>query len=314
MSVAFDSANWDNRGVKITVKRGWTTIKTVHTTTAHMLDVAIPITKTANYTVTIGFYKTSSITRNYLYSLKAICDWCGVVVFEENNPAPEYELVDYTTAKNFKGDQGNDAQSFWPSTVEPTDYTLLERQVIPGTCESVRYSDCEAIPVCHGDNLGGQTSDSKCDFWHDFLGRVGTYEYWNWFVDGMVLDADGQWCVEPTTPQTTTYRFEAGQMNGFEVGQTDFDHGTIGELEYAIEPLPAPLSGSSLRVYSRNYSDDQWVYLSKELGPAEGVAPNTTYQARIDVRLASSTPGGCAGVGGAPDSVYIKAGVVDHRP
>jgi hypothetical protein len=110
------------------------------------------------------------------------------------------------------------------------------------------------------------------------------------------------------------WSFEDGTREGFEVGQTDFTPETIGDLADAVEPLPAPLAGRGLRVRSFNYSDDQWVYIARSLGPRDGVAPGATYEVKIAVRFASNTPGGCFGVGGAPDSVWLKGGVTGRRP
>lgn len=64
-----------------------------------------------------------------------------------------------------------------------------------------------------------------------------------------------------------------------------------------------------------NRSDDMFHYMFRELGPADGLSPNTNYQVGFSVRFASNAPSGCAGVGGAPgESVWMKVGVSDVQP
>ncbi len=120
------------------------------------------------------------------------------------------------------------------------------------------------------------------------------------------------------TPQggerKTVWSFEDGTLQGFVVDQTDFEPATRGGLDYAVEALPAPLSGKGLRVTADNKSDDQWSYVKRALGQAEGVAAGKTYLATIAIRMASNTPSGCVGVGGSPDGVTYKGGVVQAEP
>jgi hypothetical protein len=120
-------------------------------------------------------------------------------------------------------------------------------------------------------------------------------------------------CGAATEGERLEWTFDAS-LDGFVVDQTDFEEPTRGEVDHAIEDLPAPLSGRGLRVTSRNYSDDQWVYLARGLGAAEAIAPSTTYDAEIEIAFASRTPIGCVGVGGAPNAVNIKGGVVGREP
>ena len=110
---------------------------------------------------------------------------------------------------------------------------------------------------------------------------------------------------------TREWGFEDGTLQGFTVGITDFSDMTRGELEYAVEPLPAPLEGMGLRVEARNLSDDLRHFLAHEL---DRVEPDTTYEATLEVRVASNVPSGCVGVGGPPDSVWLKGGIVDEQP
>jgi hypothetical protein len=89
----------------------------------------------------------------------------------------------------------------------------------------------------------------------------------------------------------------------------------MGELTAtAGAPLPAPLSGTGWRIASINRSDDQWVYISRELNSVDGVTPSTRYDVTIQARIATTLPTGCAGVGGSPDGIYLKGGVVSRAP
>jgi hypothetical protein len=121
----------------------------------------------------------------------------------------------------------------------------------------------------------------------------------------------------PTPPSTgpieRTWSFD-GSQHDFKVDISDFEPATRGELRFGLEPLPAPLTGTGLRVYANNFSDDLWHFLWRELGAAEGVAPNTTYAVTIKLRVASNIASGCMGVGGSPDSVFLKGGVVAVAP
>ena len=111
----------------------------------------------------------------------------------------------------------------------------------------------------------------------------------------------------------TVWTFDE-DVEGFVVDQTDFHPDTRGDLDAAITDLPAPLTGRGLQLVTMNRSDDQWVYATRGLDAEHGVAPSTLYDATITLRFATSTPTGCVGVGGAPDAVTIKAGVVDRAP
>jgi hypothetical protein len=121
----------------------------------------------------------------------------------------------------------------------------------------------------------------------------------------------------PTPPSTgvieRTWSFDTA-LHDFKVDMSDFETGTRGELRSGLKPLPAPLSGTGLEVYARNYSDDLWHFLWRELGAAEGIAPDTTYAVTIKLRVASNVASGCMGVGGSPDSIFLKGGVVAVQP
>jgi hypothetical protein len=113
---------------------------------------------------------------------------------------------------------------------------------------------------------------------------------------------------------TLSWDFEDGSYQGFFVGITDFEEVTRGGLEHAVDDLPSPLSGKGIRVFADNRSDDLWHFIARELTTADGIVAGRAYDVRIAVDVASNTPSGCIGVGGAPDAVTLKAGVVDAEP
>lgn len=111
----------------------------------------------------------------------------------------------------------------------------------------------------------------------------------------------------------TVWTFDE-DLEGFTVDQTDFHPETRGDVDALIADLPAPLTGRGLQLTTMNRSDDQWVYAVRGLDAEHGISPSTTYDATITLRFATATPTGCVGVGGGPDAVTLKAGVVDRAP
>jgi len=86
------------------------------------------------------------------------------------------------------------------------------------------------------------------------------------------------------------------------------------QMEYEYEPLPASLNvdANGLMLQGSNHSDDLFMYAKR---PFSGLCPNTTYQVKFDVTLASNAATGTVGVGGSPgDSVYVKAGASVVEP
>jgi hypothetical protein len=112
------------------------------------------------------------------------------------------------------------------------------------------------------------------------------------------------------------YDFRTG-ANGWEAGFTDFHEGMELELEAGIAPLPESLGeqGTGFRLKGMNRSDDLFMLLKRQVGPAEGLVPDQAYRVSYRLVIASDAPTGCAGVGGAPgESVYLKAGATVTEP
>jgi len=73
-------------------------------------------------------------------------------------------------------------------------------------------------------------------------------------------------------------------------------------LHDGIFPMPDGIGGSGLLVQSTNRSDDMDMYIVVELGPDDGVAPDTSYDVTfVELALAGDAPVGGGGVGGSPN-------------
>ena len=91
------------------------------------------------------------------------------------------------------------------------------------------------------------------------------------------------------------------------------DAGDSFELMSGYRALPAPLGpDSALYISGHNRSDDLFMFFK---GRIDGFVPGARYAAKVGVEIATDTPAGCAGIGGAPgESVWIKAGVTAIEP
>ncbi|MFM7736830.1 MAG: PEP-CTERM sorting domain-containing protein [Alphaproteobacteria bacterium] len=103
---------------------------------------------------------------------------------------------------------------------------------------------------------------------------------------------------------------------GWEGDFADYPDGSEAfyELEAGMAPLPDGLRGgaSALRLRGNNHSDDLFLFAR---GPVDGLVPGARYAVRVDLVLASNSPAGAIGIGGAPgESVYVKAGALGVEP
>ena len=151
-------------------------------------------------------------------------------------------------------------------------------------------------------------------------------------INGRVYDfeashqGDGVWRIdriagntEPTTggtgdARTITVDFHRG-VQGFVAGFADLpDTGNeTYELMSGFEPLPPPLAPEmALFISGANRSGDLFMFFRGQIG---GLVPGVRYNATVSMEIATDTPSGCFGIGGAPgESVYIKAGVSEVEP
>ena len=113
---------------------------------------------------------------------------------------------------------------------------------------------------------------------------------------------------------TLHFDFDEGPL-GFVAGFADYPpaHEEIYELTSGHRTLPPPLElQSGLFLSGVNRSDDLFMFFK---GPIAGLTPGANYAVEVGVEIATSTPSGCVGVGGAPgESVWIKAGVTAEEP
>ncbi len=127
----------------------------------------------------------------------------------------------------------------------------------------------------------------------------------------------------PIRPQTTApirmvSAFGTGD-NGWTAGFSDFN--TLSNpsqmaLDSGIRPLPAELGQTvGYMLTGNNLSSDLFMYLKKNVGAGNGVAPNTTYRADFTVTFGSEVPAGLFGGGGPPaESVSLKVGGGATKP
>ncbi len=118
----------------------------------------------------------------------------------------------------------------------------------------------------------------------------------------------------PTDTLTFTVDFDRGQQ-GFVAGFADYPPADAASYELTADhrALPPPLdSRSGLFISGVNRSDDLFMFFK---GPISGFASNAHYNVTVGVEIATDTPTGCVGVGGAPgESVWIKAGASASEP
>ena len=119
---------------------------------------------------------------------------------------------------------------------------------------------------------------------------------------------------DPTDALTFTFDFHRG-VQGFVADFADYPPANkeIFELTSDYRPLPSPLeSKSALFISGVNRSDDLFMFYKGHIG---GLVPGARYDVTVSVEIATATPTGCYGVGGAPgESVWIKAGATEVEP
>ena len=129
------------------------------------------------------------------------------------------------------------------------------------------------------------------------------------FNGGCSSDPNG-----PSDVLTYTFDFDRGPQ-GFVAGFADYPpaNEAIFKLTSDHRQLPSPLdSNSALYISGVNRSDDLFMFFK---GTIEGLSPGQNYRVTVSLEIATDTPAGCVGVGGAPgESVRVKAGVTATEP
>ena len=131
---------------------------------------------------------------------------------------------------------------------------------------------------------------------------------------GLLVSASSSLPSQPTDAPEFTFEFNRGPQ-GFTADFADYPpaHAPIYELTSDYRTLPPPLqSRSGLFLSGVNRSDDLFMFLK---GSISGLQPGAVYTVTVNLEIATNTPTGCVGVGGAPgESVWIKAGVSAAEP
>lgn len=84
------------------------------------------------------------------------------------------------------------------------------------------------------------------------------------------------------------------------------------ELEYGRKRIPIKDAKGGLYISGNNHSDDLFMGYYKEL---DGFKPNKGYSVDVTFTLATNEDGGMMGIGGSlGSSVYVKCGIVSHKP
>ena len=119
---------------------------------------------------------------------------------------------------------------------------------------------------------------------------------------------------EPTDALTFSFDFHQGPQ-GFTAGFADYPPADAEsyELTSGHRALPAPLGPhAALFLSGVNRSDDLFMFFK---GPLGALRPGVRYGVTVNLEIATDTPSGCVGVGGAPgESVWVKAGATAVEP
>ena len=126
---------------------------------------------------------------------------------------------------------------------------------------------------------------------------------------------------DSSTPADILLRYTfAKDAEGWIAGSADLpvDHaGADYQLRsgQALIPLAGKPKTSGFMLSGMNRSDDLFMFLTRKLGSAEGIKPDTEYRIHLSFDLATSEGSSGMGIGGSPaQSVYVKAGIVNKAP
>ena len=113
-----------------------------------------------------------------------------------------------------------------------------------------------------------------------------------------------------------SFDFAAGDGLGWEADFADYNPVTDMRTTAGVRQLPIEAGiGKAWYLSGWNYSDDLFMYLRRQVTPADGIVPGTSYLAEFRVTFATNAGDDCVGIGGAPGtSVYLKMGLAPTKP
>ena len=230
--------------------------------------------------------------------------------------------------------------SFCTGTADPDgDWVVGNWSIVDDSPETGSPGDCRVgmlVGIEQSCTYPGTTDEFSVDERGRgrFLGRLAETRIRidNQTIGGRVYDllashqGDGIWRIDriagnPESPTdaprgdaTITVDFQNGPQ-GFVAGFADLpaaDNESY-RLMSGFGPLPAPLGPQqALFISGRNHSDDLFMFFNGQVG---GLEPGVRYTATVSVGIATETPSGCVGIGGAPgESVFVKAGASAVKP
>ena len=180
--------------------------------------------------------------------------------------------------------------------------------------------DCDPSSPIYGlknfdnaENLFEVTSDENGELWLTLLTDSGfegpssiyftkadvTFTQSNKSVDGFIVDLD--FSIPQPSVTSVFYDYPVGREFEWEL--------TAEPQETVILEEGGDVTGYLLHSYNR--SDDTGMLLHT---PVKGLAANTSYTGVFKATMATNVNNMCFGIGGAPHSVYVKAGLSVEEP
>ncbi|WP_154668307.1 hypothetical protein [Pseudoduganella violaceinigra] len=114
-------------------------------------------------------------------------------------------------------------------------------------------------------------------------------------------------------PASMLIDFNKDGITGWTGSSSDYTPETAPtNVIFEARTLPTPLTGKGYFIGGTNRSDDLFLFVKKQFS---GLEKNASYSVNFSVKLASSAPSGCMGVGGAPgEAVWVYAGATAAEP
>lgn len=130
-------------------------------------------------------------------------------------------------------------------------------------------------------------------------------------------DAGTSTTTAGSDPVALEYDFVAGS-DGWASDVSDFSDQTRPEnvlSQTGVTPPGVDAGEGFFHLAADNRSDDLFQFMSRQVGPSDGLEPDTAYRVAFEVVFASNAPAGCVGIGGAPgESVWMKVGATPDQP